>query len=308
MLRILLLGGTGFIGYNLERFLSQKKIKITVASRNPKGNARNRIRLDILNFKHLKKIVKNFDIIINLVGESGATTTLKKPQTTIEVNTIGHLNLLEACRLANPNAKIIFISSRLEYGIPEKLPVSSTDLLHPNTIYGISKYIATKYSLIYNRIFGLKTIVLRLSNPFGPQLFPAKDSYNIVNYFILTALKGMSITIFGKGNQKRDYIYIEDVCSAIWTLMFSKKAEGRVINIGGSKPTSLKTMADIIVKTAGTGKIIYTPWPKEWKRVETGDFFFNIMEAKKLIHWSPKTSVKNGILQTKSFLLKRYKL
>lgn len=293
---ILIIGADGFIGHNLQKYLKNyTDHKLILTSRHKKEGY---LKLDILNKIDVAMTVKNKDLIINLAGLSGAVATLGNPVQTININTIGHLNILEACKKHNPNAHIIYMSSRLEYGKPVQLPVSSTQIPHPTTIYGISKYTANKYSLMYHKLYGLKTTVLRVSNPFGPQHIINNVSYNIINSFINLALKNKELTIFGKGNQKRDYLYIDDLCGAMVKSFQNEKAIGKVINLGGGQPHSLIDMARIIVKTVGKGTIVHKPWPHNWKEVETGDFYFDIEESKKILSWSPKYSVQEGIAKT----------
>lgn len=299
-MKVLILGGTGFIGSNLFRNFSQKKLfsKITLTS-NKQNKEKNALQLDILNKERLETLVKNQEVIINLTGKSGVVATLKDPVETFKVNTIGQLNLLEACKKVNPKALIIFVTSRLEYGKPARLPVRSSDPLKPNSIYGMSKYAATVSTLIYHRLYNLKTVVLRISNPFGSQPLPTSFSYNLINHFIYQAVKDGTITIFGKGEQKRDYIYIDDVCQVFYKVIINKKKIiGRVFNIGSGRPISLQKMAKLIIKTAGKGRLEYKSWPKEWRSLETGDFYFDISRAKKILSWEPETTIQKGIIKT----------
>lgn len=291
-MKVLILGGSGFIGFNLKSHFN--KHGIVTDSYSSKT-------LNISDQEALEKAVKGYDAIVNLVGLSGVTATQDNPQDTIRVNTIGQLNLLEACRKNNPDAKIIFLSSRLEYGKTTKLPIDKKAPLRPNTIYGISKYMATKYGLLYNKLYGLKTVTLRVGNPYGPQPGIPKPKYNIINYFIYTVLKGGDINIFGKGNQKRDYIFVSDLCEAIHQSITKDGASGKILNIGGGTPASLSYMAEKIIKIAGRGKVIYKKWPEDWSAFETGDSYFDLSETQKILDWAPKTNIDKGLTETVNY-------
>ncbi len=266
MKNVLIFGGTGFIGLNLARYLIKDKnlYSITLTSREKNNGSIKKIinflkvenipdnisviQTDITDSKQVDKLVKPYDIIINLSGFSGVVNSLHHVNETIRINTLGHLNLLEAVKSYNRNAVIILASSRLEYGRPINLPVTTDHPLNPNTIYGISKYIASKYSQIYHQLYGLKTIVFRISNPFGPQLLPTSSSYNLINHFIYLSSLGFDINIFGDGEQMRDYIYIEDLCRALQISFDNKNLYGQAINLGSGRKTSLLSMAKLIIK------------------------------------------------------------
>lgn len=312
-MNILILGASGFIGQNLTRFLLKKNdTYLTLASSNVENVSwlvkklpKTRVTIqkcDLLDEKEVREIVQGQDVIINLVGYSGVINSIRHPEKTIQINTIGHLHLLEACRNLNPTAKILIASSRLEYGKAEKLPISIKHPAHPHTVYGVSKYAATKFSLMYHKLYKLPVIIFRISNPFGPQTIPTHRSYNLVNHFIDQAMKDSHLTLFGTGEQKRDYIYVEDLCEAIWQGITNDKAIGKIFNIGSGTATSLKDMLELIINEVGTGSLQHKAWPAEWNEVETGDHYFDIGYTKKILAWQPQHSLKKGIRLTVSLL------
>ncbi len=106
------------------------------------------------------------------------------------------------------------------------------------------------------------------------------------------------ITIFGDGNQIRDYIYVDDLADAFLLAATSPKATGEVFNIGSGTGTKFKDMAQLIVDTVKTGKIEFVPWPKEYINVETGDYVTDITKIKTVLNWAPKTALDRGIEST----------
>lgn len=319
MRRIIIFGGTGFIGLNLTKYflINNPNDYLTLVSREAVSKAKNKVKLfvdnnqyfkriklikaDITNQRSLKSLLKSQSVVINLAGYSGAVNCLKNPQLAIEINTIAHLSLLEACRKIIPKSVILLASSRLEYGIPETLPVKPEDLRQPNSVYGIAKFMASTYSVMYHQLYGLKTVTFCISNPYGSQIKPTSTSYNLLNHFIDQAKHNRKITIFGDGQQQRDYIYIDDVCSAINSALKNSKVYGQTLNLGSGKGISLKKAAQTIIKTVGRGRLEFTPWPKNWQSIETGDFYFDINQTKKILNWFPGMNLISGIKKTEIY-------
>lgn len=291
-MKILITGGSGFIGVNLRSYFVDRGIKITsTTTSKPKSNYE--IYIDVLHRHQLDSIIGEFDCIVNLASINGAIQD--EPQKAFEVNCIGFINILESAREFAPHAKIIQLSSRLEHGSPLVLPVPSTHGYEPKTIYGISKYTATKHARLYHQLYGLNTVVLRATSVYGPQANSTTSNFNIVNMFIQKAMNNEEITLFGDGAQKRDYLYVEDLCEAIERALTSTKAVGKVVNLGYSESYSIAHVAKIIVDQVGSGKIVHKAWPQDWKKVETGDFYYDIEDARKILGWKPKVDIQEGI-------------
>ena len=115
------------------------------------------------------------------------------------------------------------------------------------------------------------------------------------------------MTIFGDGNQMRDYIYVDDLAEAFISAAVNERAAGEVFNIGSGVGTRFKDMANLIIKIVKTGKIEYVPWPEEYVNVETGDYISDIGKAEKMLEWAPKISLENGIREMFSYYKKNRK-
>lgn len=301
--------GLGFIGVNLLRELLIRKEKVTVFSRGfGKGlkesfkHQAEFIDGDIRDQGLIQKVVEGQDIIFALAGRSGQVASLKEPFLDLEVNLQGQLNLLEAVKNFNPDAHLIFPGSRLEYGRPLYLPVDENHPLNPVSLYGIHKLTAEKYHLEYHSIFGIKTTVLRMTNPYGPHLQTSNREYNIVNYFIDNARAGHELTVFGDGGQLRDYIYIQDLVELMLKIANQSEAMGKAVNIGSGKGVSFRQMAETVAHRFGV-EVKLLNWPKEIKKVETGDFIADIKLLKSLVGEDVKfTDLTDGIAQTKKLL------
>ena len=243
-------------------------------------------------------------MIFNLAGKSGAVDSNKTPLNNLEINCRGNLTLLEACRAFNPGVTIVFPSSRLVYGKPRYLPVDENHQLAPESIYAAHKLAVENYHLIYGHLYGLKTTILRISNPYGPMQAGESRAYGIANRFIQTAVAGKTITLFGDGGQRRDYLYIDDLVDAFLRAGFSEISRGGIYNIGDIRSVSILELAEMAVAAAGTGDIIRVPWPEEYRIIETGDYQSDTTRALNELGWKPFTDIREGIARTVAFYKK----
>lgn len=306
--RVLVTGGLGFIGLNMLRQLLDSGAEISVMDNflppdRPKqlqellANVRIAIA-DIRDEDKVERLVKGQDVIFNLAGKSGAADSNKAPMNDLDINCRGHLTLLEACRRYNPKVAIVFPSSRLVYGKPRYLPVDELHPVAPESIYAAHKLAVENYHLIYGRLYGLKATVLRISNPYGPMQVGDARAYGIVNSFIKAAATGGVITVFGEGEQSRDYIYIADLVEAFLRAGSKDEARGKIYNVGDKTAISLRELAELAIAVAGSGEIKSVPWPLEYRAIETGDYLSNIELAKAELGWSPVTELKDGLVRT----------
>lgn len=306
--KVLILGGLGFMGRNLTPALLGLGADVTVASRragaiDPQFFERwgYSVRLetaDTLDRKVLDRLAGGFDFLFNLAGHSGPAMSVDAPYLDLDTNVRGPLNLLEACREKNPRVRIIFPGSRQEYGRARSLPVGEDHPLEPISIYGIHKLAAERYHLAYHELYGLHTVALRISNPYGPHPHPSVPGYNIVNWFIDLALDDQDLPIFGDGSQTRDYVYIEDVVGALLIAGARDEARGQVFNVGGGASIRLIDMAERIVRTVGRGRLKRVPWPDDHARVETGDFVMDIRRIRETLGWEPQVDAEEGLRKT----------
>lgn len=306
--RVLVTGGLGFIGFNTCARLLELGAEVTALDNfvptqiTPAfDEVRSRLRLavaDIRDEENVERVVRDQEVIFNMAGKSGAADSNKTPLNDLDINCRGHLTLLEACRTINPGVTIVFPSSRLVYGKPLYLPVDEKHPLAPDSIYAANKLAVENYHLIYGRLYGLKVTVLRISNPYGPFQTGEGRAYGIANSFIQAAVSGRAITLFGDGNQRRDYLYIDDLIEAFLRSGSVPESRGRIYNIGDGRGTSLLELAEMAVQAAGQGKIVRIPWPEEYRIIETGDYLSDIALARHELGWSPSTDIRDGIGRT----------
>ena len=308
--RVLLLGGLGLIGSTLAHQLVELGARVTIVDAlfpQYGGNLKNlegiedRVTLhvgDIRDETLMRAVVPGQECIVNLAAQVSYTDSVFDPLLDLDINCRGHLLLLELCRHLNPDSKVLFAGSRLQFGRIERIPVGEDHPQLPLMPYGIHKMAAEKYCQMYHRTHSLCTTVLRLANPYGPRQQMKHSKYGIVNWFIRLAMEGGTIKVFGDGRQVRDYVFVDDVATAFLLAGSLGEADGEVFNVGSGTPTSFREMAEAVVRIVGGGRIEFVPWPPEYTNIETGDYVTDITRIKRLLGWAPRTSLADGIAET----------
>ncbi|TMF24532.1 MAG: NAD-dependent epimerase/dehydratase family protein, partial [Chloroflexi bacterium] len=223
------------------------------------------------------------------------TASNASPLEDLDVNSRGLLTLLDTCRHLNPEVKIIFPSSRLVYAASPKQPTSESAPTAPLSVYGIHKWAAEQYLLLYRRLYGMRACILRITNPYGPFQRPEQNRYGVVNWFIHQAMHDQPLTVYGKGAQLRDYVHVDDVVDALLAAGSSPRAEGKIFNVGSGRGVSFLEMAELIVRTARRGSIRHIEWPADAAMVETGDFIAETSLIADELSWKARIPLEAGI-------------
>lgn len=310
--KVLITGGLGFIGSNLALSLVKKGAKITILDNFQTDHGANlfnvksiinKVRINICDLRDqaaLNQLVREQDIIVNLAAQTSHSQSLKEPLLDLDINCRGNLFLLEACRQFNPKAKIIFLGTRAFYGQPKKNPVSEKNTIQPKDIYSINRYTAEAYHLLYQKLYGIKVVSLRLSNCYGPRGQMKNPFYSVINWFIRLALENQAITIFGNGQQQRDYLYIDDLINII--LIIGQREDlftGQIFNIGSGQKLSLINLVKRILRLSkSNSKINFVPWPDINLKIETGDFITDINKIHQATGWRPRVGLTQGLNET----------
>ena len=304
MLKLLITGGLGFIGSNLVDSLSKKnhKIKILTKTLSKKNNIKNSFdkveieKINLTNFKRLGQIIEKFkpDIIIHLAGNTSHSKSFEEPLEDIDSNSKTTLFMLEKIRELGLSCKFVLGSTFIVIGKPTKLPVTESTPCNPTTIYGTNKLASEHFCKIYHDVYGLDTVIFRITNSYGPreQVISTK---NAVNFLIHEAFNRKEISIYNKGKFFRDFIYIDDVVSGINVILKKGKA-GELYWISSGKKTWFYEFANILEKNTNC-KVVYPKTPTYTKKVDVGNFIVNNAKLRKL-GWSPKISINVGIKKT----------
>ena len=305
--RVLVTGGAGFLGSNLVLRLVSAGAQVTVLdSMVPElgGNAFNLSPLsagsirqehaDLRDRSALLRIVRGFDLIFNLAGNISHQDSMANPSLDLELNVTGHVNLLEVCRLQNREAVVVFSSTRQIYGVPQYLPVTESHPIYPTDVNGINKYAAEQYHLLYHRVHGLKTACLRLTNSYGPRQLIRHSRQGFVGWFLNRAMTGNPIQLYGGGQQRRDFNYVDDVCDALLTAAVSDACLGQALNLSG-EIASLEQVAQHLIDCSGRGTLVKIPFPVEQKKIDIGDYFGNSDRFQEATGWRPRVGLAAGL-------------
>ncbi len=314
--RVLITGGLGMIGSTLAHKLVECKTNITIVDAHIDPYGANLFNIkgiendvdvhitDIRDKEAMKILVKDKDLIFNFAGQVSHNDSLEKPFLDADINYIGHLNVLECVRKYNPKAKILFSGSRLQFGKIKYVPVDEKHPLDPETPYAFNKTVAEAMYKYYYRQYGINCVVFRISNPYGSRCQMKHSKYSLVNFFIHRAMDDKEITIYGNGEQIRDYIYVDDLADAMLCAASNEKSNGEVFNVGSGVGTKFIDMAHLIIDVVKKGKIKHVSWPKNYINVETGNYITDIHKIKSVLGWSPEVKLRKGVAKTYNYYKK----
>lgn len=305
-MKCLVTGGAGFIGSHLIQHLLERGHEvvcldnfdplydIAIKRANIAFFQNKNFELvegDIRNRELLQKLAVDIDYIFHEAALVSVVDSMKNPIKTIEINTIGTLNILTAA-LAGNVKKIIIASSAAVYGDSPALPKKENMVPAPKSPYAISKLDCEYAAKIFYEEYGLKTTSLRYFNVFGPRQDPTSPYAAAIPIFIGKAIRNESIPIYGDGSQTRDFIFIKDVVRANELAM--SEGDGRIFNVASGNATSIDALARLIIKqTNSNSNIVY-------REPRAGDIKHSVADITKIkkIGFKPIFNLKDGIKDT----------
>jgi UDP-glucose 4-epimerase len=308
--RVMITGGLGFIGSNLaHRLVALGADVLLVDSLIPDygGNLHNiagiedRVRVNVADVRQattMNYLVKDREVIFNLAGQVSHIDSMRDPFTDLEINCRSQLTILEACRHHNPDAKVVYASTRQIYGKPESLPVTERHLVRPTDVNGINKAAGEYYHLVYNNVFHVRACALRLTNIYGPRQLLRHNRQGFIGWFIRLALEDQEIEIFGDGAQVRDFVYVDDAAEAFVLAGATDEVNGEVFNVGGDEHIAHRDLVALLVQTAGSGRHRFVEWPPEKKAIDIGSFYADSSLFKMRTGWAPRVGLAEGLRRT----------
>jgi UDP-glucose 4-epimerase len=311
--RVLITGGMGFIGSNLARALVAADAHVTlVDSLIPEyggllhniAGIEDRVAVNVSDVRDehsLRHLVVDQDVLFNLAGQTSHLDSMRDPYTDLEINCRSQLSILEACRHRNPEARIVFASTRQIYGRPEYLPVDERHPIAPVDVNGINKTAGEWYHRLYGEVYGLWTCSLRLTNTYGPRMRVKDARQTFLGIWINRALHDREIEVFGDGRQRRDFTYVDDAVAAFLLAAASDGARGEVFNLGGDEHVGLAELAELVVQLAGSGTARTIPFPADRKAIDIGDFFADYGSFERAVGWKPAVPLREGLAETLAF-------
>ena len=324
-MKALITGGAGFIGSNLTHKLVRQGHQVVVydnlsrygADRNVEwlraelGDAWALRRADVRDFESVQEAATDVDVIYHLASQVAVTTSVQDPRHDFEVNALGTFNVLEAARLSGNRPIVIYASTNKVYGGMEDVVVvernngyayrdypngmPETYPLDFHSPYGCSKGAGDQYVRDYARIYGLPTVVFRQSSIYGPRQFGIEDQAWVA-WFIIAAVTGRPLTIYGDGKQVRDVLWVDDLLELYLAAVDRiDVAGGQVYNVGGGPQNTLSIWAE-------TGPLLQSLLGREievtyddWRPGDQHIFVADIRKAERELGWTPKVTQAEGV-------------
>lgn len=295
--KVIVTGGAGFIGSNLVKFLLGKNFKVLVIDDFSVGKRENLpkdknleiIKADIRDLSKMVKAFKGVDTVYHLATQC-VRKSINNPFLVHSVNTDGTLSILEASKRNNVK-RFVYVSSSEVYGTGFVVPMTEEHPLNPTTIYGASKLAGEYYTLSYLRTYNLPTLVVRPFNTYGYNEHFEGPYGEVIPRFVVRALNGLPLQIFGDGTQTRDFTFVEDSVKGIY--LASKKGEiGEIYNVARGKEVTINNLAKIVL--SGLGVAV----PIEYLPERPGDVlrhFASIKKASRILGFKPNVEIKEGV-------------
>lgn len=282
-MKVLVIGGAGFIGSNLCLSLAEEGHNINVIDDLSTGTNYDEVvsivdqfhAYDVISYKFAKQQFKNIDVIYNLVGNVSHINSMINPMSDLRANVVAPFAVLEMARKICPNTRIVFTGTRGQYGKIQYLPVDENHPLVPVDVNGVSKNAIEQYNSLYVKQYNMNIVSLRLTNIFGPR-HQTKTQDGVLNWFITQALRGEKISICGGD---RDILFVDECVDALKkAASLDRSCAGEIYNIGGRK-VSLEDYVKAVVKIVPTEFELV----KYENKLEIGDY---LADASKFINAS----------------------
>jgi nucleoside-diphosphate-sugar epimerase len=302
-MRYLVTGGAGFIGSHTVDELVRRGHDVTVVDNLSTGKTANLsqvqskikfIQESIVNLEAVREACRSVDCVIHLAAQTSVPRSIKDPLETNLINVTGTLNVLVAAREAKVK-RVVFACSCAVYGKTLTLPIAENAALDPISPYGISKQLGEAYGRVFHDLYGLEFISLRYFNVFGPRQDPGSPYSGVLSVFNENLQRGTTPTVYGDGEQSRDFVYVENVVQAISLASEIKSGSFQAINIGtGNRYTLNQTLALLEKITVRTAQANYAP-PRDG---DIRDSQADIRLARAVLGYDPRVTFEEGLKRT----------
>ena len=307
--RYLVTGGAGFIGSHIVRRLVSEGAEVRVVDNLSTGLAErlddvresvDLVRGDLANQQVSEEAVQGIDCVLHQAAVPSVQRSVSDPVGTNRANVTATVNLLESCRKAGVR-RVVYAASSSAYGDTEVLPKTEQMPANPLSPYALQKWVGEHYCKLYHSLYELETVSLRYFNVFGPAQDPHSEYSAVIPKFINAMLVKKPITVYGDGEQSRDFTYVENVVEANVMALQASAAPGNVCNIGCGERVTLNTLIRLLEEIMGVKAEVNYADPK------SGDVrhsLADITAARRLLGYAPKVWLKEGLMQTvKAFVV-----
>ncbi len=301
--RFLLTGGAGFIGSHIVKRLVGEGAVVRVVDNLSTGQVARLenlrcsieyVEADLADNLVSDEVVKDVDYVLHQAAIPSVQRSVRDPIGTNRANVTATLNLLESCRKAKVR-RFVYAASSSAYGDTEVLPKSEEMPPNPLSPYALQKLAGEHYCKLYYSLYGLETVCLRYFNVFGPGQDPHSEYSAVIPKFISKLLINELITVYGDGEQSRDFTYVENVVDANLLALQATKACGKVLNVGCGARITLNMLIQLLEEIVGVkAKVSYSASKPGDVRHSLAD----INLARRLLEYEPKVMVKEGLRRT----------
>ena len=255
---------------------------------------------ELRSYERVHNAVRGSELVFHVGALGSVPRSVQDPLTTSAVNVEGTLNVLLAARDEGVR-RVVFASSSSVYGSAVQLPAEEASPVDPISPYGVAKLAAERYCVSFSRVYeSFETVVLRYFNVFGPRQSPYSQYAAVVPLFITSISAGEPVTIFGDGEQSRDFTFVENVVEANLRAADADGANGRIFNVAAGSPKTVNTLADTIAGMLGR------PVEKRYGPPRPGDLrdsYADIERAREVLGWEPRVAFEDGLRRTAEALL-----
>lgn len=302
--KYLVTGGAGFIGSNLvEKLLADHNEVVVVDDLSMgkyanlsayEGQGMTFIEGSLTNFSMIRELLKKekFDYIVLLGAVASVADSIERPLVTHATNCEANLNILETVRQEELTVKkILFASSAAVYGNQPELPKKESSPIDPLTPYAIDKFASERYVMNYGKLYGIPTVAARFFNVYGPKQNPASSYSGVLSIIYHCLRSGKKFSLYGDGEQTRDFTYVADVIQALMILLQHDDLQPEVYNVATGRPTSLNKCVQVMEQLTGQ-ELSY-----EFLPMRAGDIQASYADISKLaaLGYQPKFSIQQGL-------------